>query len=113
MKKAMACMCAVAILAGVLCVGGLSASAAGKLGDINGDNMIDMRDAFALYVMTSGSGTLTQEQAAVADVNRDGQLDMRDAFMLYFVASGGGELDDPFYTDPTPGDNVQDDDWGE
>ena len=59
------------------------------LGDLNGDEAIDMRDAFALYTAASGGKTLTDEQFTAGDMNEDGDIDMRDAFALYKIASGG------------------------
>ncbi len=59
------------------------------MGDLSGDGRLDMRDAFALYVATSGGSVLTEEQMVVADMNGDGKFDMRDAFALYKIASGG------------------------
>lgn len=113
MKKILGGVCAAAMMLSVLCVGGLWASAQAGLGDLNGDGELDMRDAFALYSAASGGAELTQEQVAVADMNDDGEIDMRDAFALYQIASGAAEApDDPFYTDPLPGDNVVDGDWG-
>ncbi len=59
------------------------------LGDLNGDNQVDMRDAFALYISVSGGAPLTDAQKLAADMNGDGAFDMRDAFALYKIASGG------------------------
>ena len=59
------------------------------LGDLNGDEELDMRDAFALYSAVSGGAELTEEQMAAADMNGDGEYDMRDAFVLYQMVSGG------------------------
>lgn len=113
MKKILGCVCAAALVLSVLCVGGLWVSAQARLGDLNGDGELDMRDAFALYATASGDAELTPEQEAVADMNDDGEIDMRDAFSLYQIASGAAEApDDPFYTDPLPGDNIVDGDWG-
>ncbi len=58
-------------------------------GNINGDDKIDMRDAFALYIAASGGGNLTDAQKKAADMNSDNKIDMRDAFALYIIAAGG------------------------
>ncbi len=58
-------------------------------GDIDGDCIVDMRDAFAIYKAVSGGDPLDDLQAALADMNYDGYLDMRDAFAIYRIASGG------------------------
>ena len=62
---------------------------AAQLGDINGDEELDMRDAFAVYSAASGGDPLTAEQTQAADMNGDGEIDMRDAFILYTQVSGG------------------------
>ena len=67
----------------------VDAGGSDTLGDLNGDEELDMRDAFALYSATSGSSELTAAQEKVADMNGDGEVDMRDAFMLYVLVSGG------------------------
>ncbi len=62
---------------------------ADAIGDMNTDDLLDMRDAFVHYQAASGGQGLTVYQQAVADMNRDGHVDMRDAFALYILASGG------------------------
>ena len=62
---------------------------ADAMGDMNVDEQLDMRDAFALYNAASGDQGLTVYQQAVADMNGDGEYDMRDAFVLYQMVSGG------------------------
>ncbi len=60
-----------------------------ELGNINGDNLIDMRDAFILYHCVSSGSSLALAQKKVADINGDGEMDMRDAFQIYRIAAGG------------------------
>ena len=111
MKKYMSFVCVLSVLLSVFGVG-VSAFSTLKLGDLNMDGEIDMRDAFALYAFASGGSGLSDTQMAVADINDDGEYDMRDAYQLYLVASGVATLpDDPYFTDPTPGDDVVDGDW--
>ncbi len=59
------------------------------VGDVNNDNAINMRDAFALYHHAGGGEPLSADDAAFADINGDGVINMRDALALYLRANGG------------------------
>ena len=59
-----------------------------RLGDVNGDGVIDNLDAAMVYAAYNGKGTLSDEQAACADVNGDGVIDNLDASMIYAYYSG-------------------------
>lgn len=53
------------------------------LGDVNGDNHIDVRDAVAILkeyaAVSTGRGSFTPEQNKAADLNSDGKVDAQDA----------------------------------
>ena len=59
-----------------------------RLGDVNGDGVIDNLDAAMVYAAYNGKGTLSDGQAACADVNGDGVIDNLDASMIYAYYSG-------------------------
>ena len=59
-----------------------------RLGDVNGDGVIDNLDAAMVYAAYNGKGTLSDEQAACADVNGDGVIDNLDESMIYAYYSG-------------------------
>ena len=73
------------------------------LGDINGDGLIDGRDATAVLteytvVSTDGESTFTDAQYTAADVNTDLNVDARDATaILTFYARQSTGLDMPFW----------------
>ena len=59
------------------------------LGDVNGDKILDARDATAIlteYAHTStvdGKSIFNDDQKKAADVNKDGILDARDATAVF------------------------------
>ena len=59
------------------------------LGDVNGDKILDARDASAIlseYAQTStvdGKSTFTDDQKKAADVNKDNVVDARDATAVF------------------------------
>ncbi|MBQ9413685.1 MAG: hypothetical protein IJU16_01000 [Clostridia bacterium] len=57
-------------------------------GDLNGDDVVNMDDAFALFRAVSGQTTLSDGQAAVSDLSGDGVINIIDAFMLYRQVAG-------------------------
>ena len=57
-------------------------------GDLDGDGVLNMNDAFTLYRAASGQLTLTDEQATLADMDGSGTINMADAFALYRRVSG-------------------------
>lgn len=58
------------------------------LGDLNGDETIDYRDAVLLLQADSGAVNLTSLQKEVADFNKDGKIDYNDAVMILKYDTG-------------------------
>ena len=58
------------------------------IGDIDGDNDVDMRDALLLFQHVSGQNELTDAELENADVVEDGVINVKDALKLYQYASG-------------------------
>jgi len=52
------------------------------LGDVNNDGVLDMEDAFRVYLWVS-DGTVPSDKLTVADVTEDGIVDMVDAFLIF------------------------------
>ena len=63
-------------------------SAAGLLGDVNGDGKITAKDAALLYAYINGRTTLTDEQLALCDVSGDGKVTAKDAALIYAFVNG-------------------------
>lgn len=59
-----------------------------QLGDVNGDNEIDFRDAQLIIQYEVGLTTLTDNEKAMADVNGDGEVDFRDAQLILKYEAG-------------------------
>ncbi|MBQ9413803.1 MAG: dockerin type I repeat-containing protein [Clostridia bacterium] len=59
-----------------------------KIGDVDGDGVINMADAFLLYRIASGQFLADETQLAVADLDGNGIVNIMDAFMLYRQVSG-------------------------
>ena len=57
-------------------------------GDMDGNGIINMADAFALYRAVSGQTTLSDEQQLHGDLDGNGVINMADAFALYRIVSG-------------------------
>ncbi|MBQ9413667.1 MAG: hypothetical protein IJU16_00910 [Clostridia bacterium] len=57
-------------------------------GDLDGNDVLNMNDAFTLYRAVSGQLELTDEQTALADMDGNGVVNMADAFALYRIVSG-------------------------
>ena len=58
------------------------------IGDLNGDNSVDILDATLVQKHSSGTANLSNEQLAVADVNDDKNVDILDAAMIQKYAAG-------------------------
>ena len=58
------------------------------IGDINGDNSVDILDATLAQKHSAGKADLTEEQLAVADVNNDKNVDILDATEIQKFAAG-------------------------
>lgn len=58
------------------------------IGDVNGDNAIDVLDAALVQKYAAGKAELTPEQLALADVNDDNNVDVLDAAMIQKYAAG-------------------------
>ena len=71
-----------------------------KLGDVNGDGVVNASDAAVVLIAaaTMGSGEesgLTDTQMTAADVNTDGIVNASDAaiILIYAAAVGAGDTD--------------------
>ena len=54
----------------------------GKLGDVNGDGKVDIKDALALLRHDAGiEGYDLSNKASVADINHDNKIDIKDALI--------------------------------
>lgn len=64
--------------------------------DLNGDGIIDGRDAAMILSAYAGSIVLTPEQEDAADADRNGVIDARDASLVetFYARSSSGEYDD-------------------
>jgi hypothetical protein len=78
---------------------GVDTTSAQTAGDVNGDGMVDARDASMILVYyakmsTGGEGGFTEEQKKAADLNGDGFIDAKDAsavLAIYAKASTSAE----------------------
>ena len=59
-----------------------------RVGDVNGDNEIDFRDAQLIIQYEAGLTTLTDNEKTAADVNGDGEVDFRDAQLILKYEAG-------------------------
>lgn len=59
-----------------------------KTGDVNGDKVIDVRDALTVMNYVSGKKKLTAAQLKRADVNSSGNVDVLDALKIMQYVSG-------------------------
>jgi len=59
-----------------------------KLGDVNGDGNIDIKDIMAINLHRLGKKTLTESSYNVADVTGDGQVDIRDIMKINLYRLG-------------------------
>ncbi|MBQ9414699.1 MAG: dockerin type I repeat-containing protein [Clostridia bacterium] len=57
-------------------------------GDVDGNGIVNMADAFLLYRGASGQVTLTEVQQAAGDMDDSKTINMADAFQLYRLVSG-------------------------
>ena len=57
-------------------------------GDIDGDTVINAKDALVALKVAVGKAKLTEAQKAVADVNKDGQINAKDALEILKYAVG-------------------------
>ena len=53
-----------------------------KLGDINGDGKLNVRDLTALQRCLAEINTLSNDDRAAADINNDGKIDILDVTCL-------------------------------
>ena len=58
------------------------------VGDLNGDNSVDVLDATLVQKHSSGTADLTEKQLAAADVNSDNNVDILDAIEIQKFAAG-------------------------
>ena len=59
-----------------------------RVGDVNGDNEIDFRDAQLIMQYEAGLISLTDEQKSAADINKDGEIDFFDAQLIMMYEAG-------------------------
>ncbi len=59
-----------------------------KVGDVNGDNTVDVLDAAMVQKYASGMTELTEDQLYSADVNDDNNVDVLDAADIQKYAAG-------------------------
>lgn len=57
------------------------------LGDVNGDGIVNLKDAVLVRAYLNGRYAGADNFARVADVNGDGKINMRDAVMIYAYAN--------------------------
>ncbi|MBQ3069629.1 MAG: leucine-rich repeat protein, partial [Clostridia bacterium] len=70
------------------CYAVIDAGEGRTLGDIDGNQTVNMMDAFLLYAAMGGAKALEADALAVSDINGDGTVNMMDALLLYKTASG-------------------------
>ena len=58
------------------------------IGDLNGDDSIDVFDSLMIQKYASGVLELDEQQLALADINGDGSVDILDAMAIQELASG-------------------------
>lgn len=58
------------------------------IGDLNGDDSIDVFDSLMIQKYASGVLELDEQQLALADINGDGSVDILDAMAIQKLASG-------------------------
>ena len=58
------------------------------MGDLNGDDSVDVFDSLMIQKYASGVLELDEQQLALADINGDGSVDILDAMAIQKIASG-------------------------
>jgi len=69
--------------------GGTVTPPTGTLGDLNGDNKVDVKDATISLSIAVGTKTATGDQTTLGDYNKDGKLDLKDTTLILKKAVGG------------------------
>ncbi|MBQ7744827.1 MAG: leucine-rich repeat protein [Ruminococcus sp.] len=64
----------------------------GKLGDVNGDGVVDILDATAIQKYAAESTDFTDEQFELGDINKDGYCNVIDALLVQKSVIGAYEL---------------------
>jgi len=80
-----------AIVTVVLSISFVSVSAATE-GDVNGDSVVTVSDAMAVFNHIAGKKTLTEDEIKRADLNGDGQITVADAMKIYNIILGKDEV---------------------
>ena len=90
MKRIWALIATLALLVGMLSVGGSFVTAATfRLGDVNGNGAVDTGDVRALLNWIVSNDTMSADLKAASDFNRDGKVNSADAkAILLYVMSG-------------------------
>lgn len=52
-------------------------------GDVNGDGVVNIKDAILTYACVNRKTTFTEDQLRAADVNGDGTVNIKDAILVY------------------------------
>ncbi|MDE7389650.1 MAG: dockerin type I repeat-containing protein [Lachnospiraceae bacterium] len=66
------------------------------LGDINGDNSIDLRDSYTVQRAALGLVTLDAEEQTAADMDGDGAVTLKDAYILMRLNLGLKDVVDKY-----------------
>ena len=64
----------------------------GKLGDVNGDGVVDILDATEIQKYAAESTDFTDEQFELGDINKDGYCDVIDALLVQKSVIGAYEI---------------------
>ncbi|MBQ3094326.1 MAG: dockerin type I repeat-containing protein, partial [Clostridia bacterium] len=93
MKKLCSIVLTVAMLIGMVSLGGFTVSAATvRAGDVDMNGEIASADARTLLAMIVGEVTMTAEQVAAADANADGKADTSDVKRILYVVTSGEDI---------------------
>ncbi len=95
MKRIWAFIATLALLAGMLSVGGsLVTAATYRLGDVDGNGSVGTSDVRALLSWIVSSDVMPTDQQAASDFNRDGKINSADAkaILLYAINGEGDQL---------------------
>ncbi|MEE0958127.1 MAG: dockerin type I domain-containing protein, partial [Ruminococcus sp.] len=94
------------------CLGSVTAFAADaaetlKVGDVDGNGVVDVDDVTALQLHLAGRNELTPEQMKAADANGDGVVDVDDVTAIQRYLAGRGELaTEPATTTEPAGEDI-------
>ncbi len=81
------------------CVAALEEALKVKMGDVNGDGIIDAKDALIVLKIAVDKYTATDAEKTAADVNEDQKIDAKDALEILKYAVKKPSALDKFYTE--------------